>query len=316
MSSVDKNSQPSICIILINWNNASDTIDCLRSLTAVTYQNFEIVVVDNGSTDGSVQKIKSNFPDVPLLQTGENLGFVGGNNFVISHPQYQHYDGFLLLNNDTLVSPEFLTILVQSFQRDQEVGIIGPSIYYHDAPETIWSAGGKINWRTGLTTMMNIGEKNFGQMGSEPRQVDFVTGCALLIKRSVVNQIGFLDPRFFAYYEEIEWCVRARRAGFKVLHVPDSAIWHKISLVAREASPIVHYYMVRNRLLFLKLTGAKTSAWISTLVLDYLRTIVSWSVKPKWKYKRESRDVMLLAIKDYFLGKFGQKDLVETGTGK
>jgi hypothetical protein len=178
-------------------------------------------------------------------------------------------------------------------------------IYYHDFPEVVWSAGCSIDWRRGNTAHTGIGERDGGQFGIEPREVEFVTGCALLARRKVLEQVGLLDERFFAYYEEAEWCLRTARAGYKILHVPQSKVWHKISPSAREASPLVQYYMIRNRLLFLREARAGLRAWVHTLCAEYLPTLVSWSIKPKWRKKRPQRDAMVKAIHDYFFNKFG-----------
>ena len=153
--------------------------------------------------------------------------------------------------------------------------------------------------------MVGLDTRDVGQFGEEPREVDFVTGCALLIKRCVLERLGLLDERFFAYYEDTEWCVRARRAGFRVIHVPTAKVWHKIPLDARESSPIVHYYMSRNRLLFLKATGADLRAWLYTLIVEYLRTLVSWSVRRKWRNRKTQRQMMLQAIWDALWGQWG-----------
>ena len=297
-----------IAIIILNWNGRDDTLACLRSLETVDYPDFEIVLVDNHSSDDSVAAIRAQFPGVTLIETETNLGFVGGNHVGLRYAQEKSFDAALLLNNDTEVSPEFLWLLVDAAAADPEIGIVGPSIYYFDDPETLWSAGGSINWQNGTTAMIDLNQKDTGQFGTTPRPVDFVTGCALLIKLDVVAQIGPLDDRFFAYYEETEWCVRAARAGFRILHVPAAKIWHKISLQAREASPQVHYYMTRNRLLFL---NAARAGWRPRLrtALDYARTLLSWAVKPKWRHKAPQRRAMWQAISDYRRGHFGRVDV-------
>jgi len=124
-----------------------------------------------------------------------------------------------------------------------------------------------------------------------------------------VAHIGLLDQRFFAYYEDIEWCVRAARAGYKVVHVPLARVWHKITPEAREASPQVHYYMTRNQLLFLKLTNAGYRAWVYTLLGDYGRTLLSWTIKPRWRLKAPQRAAMLQAIRDSLRGTWGRVDI-------
>jgi len=300
---------PTVAIILVNWNGLQDTLACLDSLSQINYPTAEIIVVDNGSQDNSVDQIRHQYPHIILIETGENLGFVGGNNVGMEHPIATKADYILLLNNDTEVSPNFLDILIDTAQSDPQIGIVGPTIYYFDEPKTVWSAGGAIDWQYGTTRMLNLNELDSGQFDGPSQPVDFVTGCALLIKQHVITKIGKLDPDFFAYYEETEWCVRATQAGYKILYVPQSKIWHKISIVAREASPQVHYYMTRNRLLFLKRTQAGLKAWGNTLFLDYLKTIISWTVKPKWRHKKPQRQAMLQAIIDYSRGRLGRVDI-------
>jgi GT2 family glycosyltransferase len=295
-------------VILVNWNGKQDTLACLRSLSQLNYADYDIIVVDNGSEDGSVEAIKASFPQIALLEMGENLGFVGGNNQGISYALEHNAAFILLLNNDTEVAPDFLDIMVKVLADAPQTGIVGPLIYYFDPPNVIWSAGGEIDWRRGSTTMIGINEDDNGQFGQSPFPVDFVTGCALLIKRDVLEKIDLLEPKFFAYYEETEWCVRAARAGFQILTVPQAKIWHKISPAKREASPLVHYYMTRNRLLFLELARAGIPAWVQT-IFEFSRTLLSWTIRPKWRHKTRQRRAMLLAIFDYFRRRFGRVDL-------
>jgi GT2 family glycosyltransferase len=297
-----------VAIIVLNWNGLKDTLACLASLKRLDYSAYEVVVIDNGSTDNSVEMIRVTHPWVTLIETGENLGYVGGNNRGLEYARQTGADYGLLLNNDTEVSPNFLNLLVEAAEQDPTVGIVGPTIYYFDEPEVIWSAGGAIDWQQGDTAMIGLNQVDRGQFGQLPRPVQFVTGCALLIKMRIVGQVGLLDDRFFAYYEETEWCVRVSRAGFQILHVPQAKIWHKISLVAREASPQVHYYMIRNRLLFLKLSQAGLVSRVSIL-FHYGRILLSWSLKPKWRHKAPQRQAMVRAILDYGRGRFGKVNL-------
>ena len=278
-------SPPCVAIIILNWNGRDDTLACLASLSRLDYRANKIIVVDNGSADDSVTAIRTNFPQVTLIETGDNLGYVGGNNVGLDHARTLGTDYALLLNNDTEVAPDFLSLLIQAAEVDPTIGIVGPLIYYFDRPDVVWSAGGAIDWQRGSTHMIGLNEVDQEQFGSIPHPVEFVTGCALLIKMPVIEQVGMLNTRFFAYYEETEWCVRVTRAGFKILLVPQAKIWHKISLIAREASPQVHYYMTRNRLLFLKLSQMGIRPWLNTLFFDYGRILLSWTLKPKWRGK-------------------------------
>jgi GT2 family glycosyltransferase len=289
---------PRVAVIVLNWNGGQDTLDCLASLRQMDYPCFDVLVVDNSSTDGSIEAIRESFPEVSLIETGANLGFTGGNNVGMRHALDRGVDYVLLLNNDTEVAVDLLTCLVDAVEAEPGVGVAGPLIYYYDQPAIVWSAGGAVDRRRGQTRMVGLGEPDSGQYGSTPREVDFVSGCALLTRRSVLEQIGLLDERFFAYYEEVEWCLRARRAGYRIINVPGAKVWHKISPKQRASSPMVHYYMTRNRLLFLSSAGLGWRAWFQALVLDDLRTLLSWTLKRKWRHKRPCRQATLRAIAD------------------
>lgn len=294
-----------ISIIVLNYNSREDTLDCLRSLQHLTYPRVHTILVDNGSSDGTAEAVRACYPRVTVLETGANLGFTGGNNVGIRYALKQGADYIMLLNNDTIVAPDMIDLMIAAMEQNPALGVTGPTIYYYDQPEVIWSAGGSIDWGRGLTAMLGLNEEDKGQLGSVPRLVDFVTGCALLARREVWEQVGLLDDKFFMYYEETEWCVRASRAGYQIAHVPAAMMWHKISLEARAASPRTYYYMTRNRLLFLKRSQASARTWAYTL-LEYARTFVSWSLRPKWQDRRHLRSTMLRAIKDYSVGRFGQ----------
>jgi GT2 family glycosyltransferase len=296
--------QPNVSIIVLNYNSREDTLDCLRSLQHLTYLRTSVILVDNGSTDGTAEAVRKEFPIVKVIETGANLGFTGGNNVGIDYALDNGADYIMLLNNDTVVAPDMIDVLVDAMQQDPSIAVTGPTIYYFDYPDVVWSSGGSIDWKHGLTTMMGINEEDKGQFGQVPRLVDFVTGCALLARRDVWEQVGLLSDEFFMYYEETEWCVRVARAGFKIAHVPAAMMWHKISAEAR-ATPHVYYYMTRNRLLFLRRTNASLHTWLYTLT-EYVRTFMSWTLRPKWQDRRHLRGVMLRAIKDYTTGRFGR----------
>ena len=297
-------SKPSVSIIILNYNGRDDTLACLRSMEHLTYPNAQVIVIDNGSTDGSAEAFRTQHPRFTLVETGANLGFTGGNNIGIRHALEQGADYIMLLNNDTIVAPDMLDVMVEMMEANPKVGVTGPMIYYYDSPETIWSAGGGIDWSHGLTWMIGLDELDKAQFGQAPRSVDFVTGCAILARRNVWEKVGLLDDKFFMYYEETEWCVRARRAGFEIMHIPSAMVWHKISTAQRAASTRTYYYMTRNRLLFLYRSHVGLRTWANTL-FELARTFVSWSVRPKWQDRRHLRGVMLRAVTDFTLGRFG-----------
>lgn len=295
---------PEVVAVILNWNRPADTLACLESLRASGATDYEAVVVDNGSGDGSPALIHERWPEAVVIENGRNLGYAGGNNVGLRYALERGARYALLLNDDALVGPGMLKTLLETAERDNSIGIVGPTICYADAPDTIWTAGGAIDWRQGRTRMIGLDEQDLGQFGTVPREVDFVSGCVMLLRRKVVEQAGWLDERFFTYYEEVEWCVRARRAGFRILHVPQARAWHRISPQAQADSPVVHYYMARNRLLFLRLTGAGRRAWLYT-GLEYARTLLAWSLRPRWRHKGAQRRAMVQAIADACRGRWG-----------
>lgn len=297
---------PRVVVIVLHWKGLADTLACLDSLSRLAYPACEVVVVDNGSTDGAATAIRAAFPWCTVIQNEENLGFAEGNNVGLCYAGQQAADYALLLNNDTEVDPEFMNHLIAAIDSDPAVGVVGPTIYYHERPDVIWSAGGQIDWRRGTAGMVGMDGKENGQYCV--REVDFVTGCALLVRMAALKRTGTLDARFFAYYEEAEWCVRIQRAGYRILHVPQARIWHKIPPGdGRAASPTVHYYITRNRILFLMATGAGLRPWVYTLLFDYSRTLIAWTLRPRWRGKRAQRAAMLQALGDAWRGRWGKQ---------
>jgi len=219
---------PLVYIVVLTWNGRADTLECLQSLRHLTYSNARILVVDNASEDGTADAVRSSFPATELIVNNSNLRFAQGNNAGIEYSLERGADYVLLLNNDTTVEPEFLTRLVEVAQNDRLVGIAGPKIYYYGHQKQIWSAGGKIDWWRGWISHIGIREMD-GDQYNTLREVDYITGCCMLVKRRVIDTVGTLDEKFYLYGEDVDWCIRARRAEFKVIYVPSSHIWHKVS---------------------------------------------------------------------------------------
>jgi len=219
---------PLVYIIVLTWNGKTDTLECLKSLQDLAYPNAKILVVDNASEDGTAEAVRASFPMVELVCTNSNLRFAGGNNTGIENALRHGADYVLLLNNDTVVDRDFLTRLVQTAEEQQQIGIVGPKVYYYGEPKRIWFAGGRIEWWKGWVSHIGIRETDECQYDAV-REVDYITGCCMLVKRGVIDAVGALDERFYLYGEDVDWCIRARRAGFKVVYVPSSHIWHKVS---------------------------------------------------------------------------------------
>jgi GT2 family glycosyltransferase len=240
---------PKVSIVILNWNGLSDTLECLESLKAVAYANFEVLVIDNGSKGNDAEVIKENFGDFVFeIEEKKNLGFAGGCNVGIRWALHSGAKYVLLLNNDTVVDPDFLTELVNVGQSDMQIGIVGSKVYSYGQPERNYTAGGRVNFWTGNTPLVRRTAAD-DRLFDNVEEVDFVSGCALLIKEQAIRRIGLLCEMYFAYYEETDWCARAKKAGFKVVYVPKSRIWHK---TRTKLSELTMYFMTRNRFLFVK----------------------------------------------------------------
>lgn len=296
---------PGVIIIVLNWNGLADTLECLESLARLDYPDYEVVVVDNGSTDGSVKTIRAHFPAVGILENGENLGYAEGNNVGIRFALSRGAEYIFVLNNDTLVDSQALSGLVDVAIAHPEAGFLGPKVYHRESPQVIQSAGGMFNkyWESCYRGMDEIEQGQFEELMG----VDFVCGCAVLVSRRVIEQIGLLDPRFFLYREDIDWCYRATRAGFRVLYVPSAKVWHRSPHIREAELPRTTYYMARNALLFLAKNGLGPTEIGKVLIFRQLRPLLSWTIKPKWRHKRRNRDALLRGITDFFRGKFGQQ---------
>jgi GT2 family glycosyltransferase len=297
-------SSPRVLIIILTHNHIDLTVACLNSLRGLEWPNFETLVVDNASTDATLATIRTAYPEVRLIANKTNVGYVEGNNLGLRYALASRFDYALLLNNDTEVAPDFLRQLVEACEANSRLGVVGPLIYYHTAPNRVWSAGGIVDRATGTTRMRGVGEEDTGQFRGRAF-VDFVTGCALLVRISLLPKTGLLDERFGMYFEETEWCARIRRAGWEIAVIPESLVWHKIEMDGRALSCHVNYYMTRNRLLYLRLTHAPLRAWLHATFVQDWRTWISWGVRPKWRDRAKVRKTIPLAWRDFLTGRFG-----------
>jgi GT2 family glycosyltransferase len=296
---------PQVIVIVLNWNGLSDTLECLTSLASLDYPAHEVVVVDNGSTDDSVETIRARFPQVTLIQNGANLGFAEGNNVGLRYALERAADYVLLLNNDTIVDPGFLTELVAVAEARPEIGVASPLIFYYDATDEIWTAGAAINWANGATRRLRAGET--ARQGEPAFGVDFVSGCALLVKREVVEKTGLLDPDYYLYYEETDWCVRVHKQGYRIVCVPQAKIWHKVSRSLGASSPLTSYYMTRNALLLLRkhLTGSRRLLSLGRNLTGTARSVAAIYLKRKNAHRRPNARAQLRGVWDFVRGRYG-----------
>jgi len=220
---------PLVYIIILNWNGKTDTIECLHSLQTISYPNYKIIIVDNASGDGSVQALRSEFPTLEIIENQKNLRFAGGNNIGLRYALEKNAEYVLLLNNDTIVEKNFLFELVHCAENDERVGIAGAKIYYYTEKNKIWYAGGKIAWNIGWISHRGIRETDFNQYYQE-EETDYVTGCCMLLRRNLIEEIGLLDEAYFIYGEDADWCMRAKNNGYKLMYVPTAKLYHKVSI--------------------------------------------------------------------------------------
>ena len=239
-----------VAIIILNWNNYEDTIECIHFLQKITYRNYEIIIVDNGSTNGSQKILEKEFPDLKLIQTGENLGYSGGNNQGIKYALERGAELLWILNPDTIVAPDALEKMVKSISKTG-AGVVAPKIYFRDSPKKVWFVGGNLDMKTGQVGHKYEGEVDNGQFDKE-NKLDWATGASLLIKTEVFKKIGLFDERYFLFYEDVDFCVRAREVGFGVLFVPAARIWHKVGVSAGRNAFNDIYYITRSRLYFVR----------------------------------------------------------------
>jgi len=218
-----------IALLVLNWNGKEDTARCLDSLRALHPPRdgeVRVLVVDNGSTDGSAEMLRTRYPWANVIETGANLRYAGGNNAGIRPLLEEGTEFILLLNNDTEADPDLVRELVDEADRAAHAGLFGPLIL--DANGRVWFAGGGVNLALGLTWHRGIGGVDPGTRG-EARDTDYLSGCCLLVRREVFEKIGLLDDGYFLYAEDTDFCLRARAAGFACRYVPRARLVHRVS---------------------------------------------------------------------------------------
>lgn len=278
-------SVPSVAIIIVNWNGLSVTDDCLRSLENLSYPNFKIILVDNGSTDGSVSYFQQQYPEVEMICLKTNTGFTGGNNAGMQKALNDEFDYILLLNNDTIVEDRnFMSEMITECENNSEIGMACPTIYYDEPENKVWYAGGWLSlWR---------GWGHYHQIPSdkEPTETGYTTGCCLLVKADAINDIGLLKEAYFLSVEDVEWSMRARKNGWKTVYLPGTSIIHKDSLSSRSKgkgtySPTRVYYSFRNSIWFVREYATvfqKVLVWPFRISFRYFYRAFAYIVLGRW----------------------------------
>jgi hypothetical protein len=270
---------PLVYAIVVNWNRCDDTLACLASLEGSSYGNLKALVVDNGSTDGSSQRIRAEFPKTELLALSENLGYAGGNNAAFRHLKDAGADYFFLLNNDATVDADAVAMLVAASESAPDIGIVGAKVLHADDPMLIESVGVSVNLRTARIRQIGYGEKDAGQYAELCRR-DAVNGAAMLIRAPLLKEVGLFDEEFFCYFEEVDFCLRASEMNYRILYCPDALAYHKgASSGGGRRSPLQFYYGMRNQLLLARKRGKGTPGYVRTIMVLALN-IVSALLSP------------------------------------
>jgi GT2 family glycosyltransferase len=267
----------SLAIIIINWNSFDVTSNCLTSIRSVSYENFKIIVVDNGSSDDSAVKLKRFFPEIILLKNEKNIGFTGGNNQGIEYALANDFDLVMLLNNDTVVTSNFATILVETLISNVNNGAIQPKIMFNQERNIIWNSGSSFSKVWHLTKSIGSNEIDKGQY-DVLKEIPWVTGCCFLTRSSIIRKVGMLDARFFIYYEDTDWSFRIKKEGYKLLYEPGAKIFHEVgksndnrdSFGEGNLSPFSHYINVRNHIFILR-KYAKGVFYITSLFYQFYK---------------------------------------------
>jgi len=297
-------SLPSVTAVILNTNRRMDTLACIASLIDDGYPRLQMLILDNGSTDGSIEAIQAEYPQARIHRLAENLGYAGNNNVGLRLALERGADWVLVLNEDVVLGADSIERMLGAAEGDERAGIVGPLVLHYDEPQVIQSAGGLLGagWQS---THIGQNTDNQGQFNT-PRQVDWVSGCCLLARRAMIEALGGFDERFFYYWEETEWCLRARRAGWRVYLVPTANVWHKGVQRNYQPGPNTTYYWGRNWLKMLAKHHAPPSVWI--IALSILgRSLLSWTVRPKYRSQVPHRDALLEGIVDFARGRSGMR---------
>mgnify|MGYP006267263175 CR=1 FL=1 len=252
---------PSLAIIIINWNSYELTKDTLQSLQQTTYKDYDVILVDNASTDGSKERLEQEFPHCIHLASEVNRGFTGGNNIGVDYAVKKQYLFLMLLNNDVEVEANFLEPLLDTMYSNANIGAVQPLIYFHHDKNIIWNAGGKYLPFLGLSQTLRYHQSDpMHAAMQQEKKIDWITGCAFMVRTSVIQEIGPLWEAFFIYHEDVDWSFCISKAGYELVYVPSSVIYHiagmshKSSKKTKEGfvSPKVHYLNARNKIWLLK----------------------------------------------------------------
>jgi hypothetical protein len=263
-----------VAAIVLNYNGREVTLQALASLSRMSYPAYDLVMVDNGSSDGSREAVVAAFPRVVQVRAEVNRGPAAGALLGMRWAMDRGHDYLLLLNNDIEVAADFLTELVRVAEADPGIGIVGPKAYYFWDRERIWSAGGRLRFGEAVTRELGEGELDRGQYDRD-REVEYVNGCAMLVKRAAVEAAGFWDPIFQLCFEDADFCVRVKRAGYRCLYAHRARLWHMVSSATGGYKPGKTFHSARSTAIFIR-RYARPWQWGKALLLIAAAVPLAW----------------------------------------
>jgi GT2 family glycosyltransferase len=299
----------SAAIVIVNWNGYEDTRRCLRSLRRLQYENYSVVVVDNASSDGSVTKLGVEFPEYVILQSGANGGFAAGANIGIRHALDSGASYILLLNSDTEVESDVLTLLIETAATHEDVGLVGSKVACMSQPERLWSYGGAFNLNTGQARHF-LSEDERREFRIRQPWYLYVPACALLIRRECIQNAGFLSERYFHLAEDVEYCIRAQQKGWKIALDPRVTILHRGSASMSRFSPLYNYYEQRNRLFVVRQYRIKSeSRWpgLRDGLIVAARLFTTIAMIDKFRHIPKGIWFLALSIYDFYCDRDGKR---------
>lgn len=246
-----KNSKK-VYFIILNFNAYEDTINCVKSIRKnCGYNNYEIVIVDNNSKDNSYNLLKEEFNDCILLKSKENKGYANGNNIGIKYALKNRADYICVLNNDVEVEQDFLKIILEKFNENSSIGMVGPCICDYKNKNKIQSMGANINLFTGLA-QAKLKNAVYNKYKDSEFDVDYLGGACFVVKRDVFEKIGLIPENYFLFFEETEFCLKAKKKGYKLICLGKSKVYHKGSATISKYGGLSYFFLNRNRVVFIR----------------------------------------------------------------
>jgi GT2 family glycosyltransferase len=258
-------SKPKVAALVLNYNGKDITLQTVASLRAMTYPNYVVAVIDNGSTDGSPQALATAFPGLDQILVEVNEGPAAGINAGLRWALERDFDYLLVLNNDIEVAPSMLDEMMAVAESDPTIGCVGPKCLYFWDRERIWSAGGRLRFGESVTKERGMGELDRGQF-DRTMEVDYVTGCSMLVPRRVPEEIGLWDPVFFLSVEDADWCTRMKRRGYRCFYAHKAVLWHMVSQSVGTYVPAKTFHNGRSTAIFVR-RYANPWQWLRFLFL-------------------------------------------------